>query len=103
MRVKDRLAGIAVVVSLSLMLGSGCASSPVEPSSSAVQVEQVPITSYMQSRVGTPDELSPIAPPEARKVRKVGDRWTCEINGQPMVYNDAASRWEPQSQADQKK
>jgi hypothetical protein len=48
----------------------------------------------MQSTVGTPDELSPIAPAEARKVCKVGNQWTCEINGQPMVYNEAASRWE---------
>ena len=59
------------------------------------QIEQSPKTPYMRSAVGTPDELSPLAPAEARKVKKVGDQWTCEINGQPMVYNDAASRWEP--------
>ena len=61
----------------------------------APPIEQPPKTSYMQSRVGTPDELSPVAPAEARKVCKVGNQWTCEINGQPMVYNEAASRWEP--------
>jgi hypothetical protein len=75
-----------VVVALLIMLGSGLAAPPIE---------QIPMTPYMQSTVGTPDELSPLAPAEARKVRKVGNQWTCEINGQPMVYNDAASRWEP--------
>ena len=94
MHVKIQLAFIAVVVALLVGLGSGFA---------APQIEQSPMTPYMQSRVGTPDELSPLAPAEARNVKKVGDRWTCEINGQPMVYNDAASRWEPQSQAGQKK
>jgi hypothetical protein len=95
MRVKGHIAGMAAA-SLWLILGGGCASSPVEPASSAVKVEQVPTTDYMRSRVGTTDELSPLAPPEARQVRKVGNRWTCELNGQIMVYNDAASRWEPQ-------
>jgi hypothetical protein len=61
----------------------------------APPIEQPPKTSYMQSKVGTADELSPIAPAEAKKVCKVGNQWTCEINGQPMVYNEAASRWEP--------
>jgi hypothetical protein len=93
---KDRLAGLAAVVSLSLMLGSGCASSPVATPSSAVRVEQVPITSHMQSRVGTPDELSPLAPAHARNVCKVGNRWTCELNGQVMFYNEATAGWEPQ-------
>ena len=94
MHVKIHLAWMAVVVALLIMLGSGFA---------APQIEQPPKTRYMQSTVGTPDELSPLAPAEARKVRKVGNQWTCEINGQPMVYNEAASRWEPQSQAGQKK
>jgi hypothetical protein len=86
MRVKIYLAGMAGVVALLLMMGSGFAAS---------EIVQPPKTSYMQSKVGTPDELSPIAPAEAKKVCKVGNQWTCEINGQPMVYNEAASRWEP--------
>jgi hypothetical protein len=98
MRRKDRFARLATIAALSLLFGGGCASSPAGPASGAVQVEQVPITGYMQSRVGTADELSPIAPPEARNIRKVGSRWTCELNGRVMVYNDAASRWEPQGQ-----
>jgi len=88
MRVKKYLAGLAGVAALLLMGGNVFAAPPIE---------QPPRTSYMQSRVGTPDELSPIAPAEAKKVCKVGDQWTCEINGQPMVYNEAASRWEPKS------
>jgi hypothetical protein len=86
MHVKIHFAWVAVVVALLIMLGTGLAAPPIE---------QIPMTPYMQSTVGTPDELSPLAPAEARKVRKVGNQWTCEINGQPMVYNDAASRWEP--------
>jgi hypothetical protein len=92
MQVKIHLAFLAVVGALLIGLGSGFA---------APQIEQSPMTPYMRSAVGTPDELSPLAPAEARKVKKVGDRWTCEINGQPMVYNAAAARWEPQSQAGQ--
>ena len=87
MHVKMQLAWMSVVAALLIMVGSGFA---------APQIEQPPKTSYMRSTVGTPDELSPLAPAEARKVRKVGNQWTCEINGQAMVYNEAASRWEPQ-------
>ena len=94
MHAKIQLAWMAGVVALLVMVGSG---------SAAPQIEQPPKTSYMRSAVGTPDELSPLAPAEARKVRKVGNQWTCEINGQPMVYNEPASRWEPQSQAGQTK
>jgi len=94
MQVKIYLAWMAAVVAVLSMLGSGFAATEI------VQPTQTP---YMRSTVGTPDELSPLAPAEARKVRKVGNQWTCEINGQPMVYNEAASRWEPQSQAIQKK
>ena len=86
MHVKIDFAVLAVVVALLISLGSGFAAPPIE---------QTPMTPYMRSAVGTPDELSPLAPAEARKVQKVGDHWTCEINGQPMVYNEAASRWEP--------
>ncbi len=52
----------------------------------------------MQSQVGTSNELSPLAPAEAKKVQKVGGRWTCELNGQPMMFNNATSCWEPQPQ-----
>ena len=86
MHVKIHLAWMAVVAALLILWGSGFAAPPIE---------QAPLTPYMRSTVGTPDELSPLAPAEARKVRKVGNQWTCEINGQPMVYNDATSRWEP--------
>ena len=86
MHVKIYLAGMAGVVALLLMGGSGFAAPPIV---------QPPKTSYMQSTVGTPDELSPLEPAEAKKVCKVGNQWTCEINGQPMVFNEASSRWEP--------
>jgi hypothetical protein len=86
MRVKIYLAWTAGVVALLLMMGSGFAAS---------EIVQPPKTSYMQSTVGTPDELSPLAPAAAKKVCRVGNQWTCEIDGQPMVYNEAASRWEP--------
>ena len=101
MHVKIDLARMVAAAALLIILGSGCASPPARHPSlagqqSAVQVEQVPITSYMRSREGTPDELSPLAPAEARNVRKVGHKWNCDLNGQTMMYNDATSRWEPQ-------
>jgi hypothetical protein len=101
MQVKIQLSGIMVVAAILLILSSGCASPPVEqPSSpgqqSIFQIEQPPMTNYMKSVVGTPDELSPIAPAEAINVRKVGNQWMCDFNGQVMVYNDASTRWEPQ-------
>ena len=86
MHVKKYFAGMAGVVAL-LLMGENVFAAP--------PIEQPPKTSYMQSTVGTPDELSPLAPAEARNVRKVGNQWTCEVNGQPMVYNEGASRWEP--------
>jgi hypothetical protein len=86
MRVKIYLAWTVGAVALLLMGGNVFAAPPIE---------QPPKTSYMQSKVGTPEELSPIAPAEAKKICKVGNQWTCEINGQPMVFNEAASRWEP--------
>jgi hypothetical protein len=94
MGMKRGLTWSAVVVAQLIMLGSGFAAS---------DIVQPPKTSYMQSVVGTPNELSPLAPAEARNVRKVGNQWTCEINGQPMVYNEGSSRWEPQPPAGQKK
>jgi hypothetical protein len=101
MRLKNYLSGMPVVTSILIILAGGCASSSVEPSSSKAQssvtsIEQPPMTTYMRSQIGTPNELSPIAPAEARNVRKVGNRWMCDLNGQAMVYNDATARWEPQ-------
>jgi hypothetical protein len=98
-----RLARMAVVAALLIFWGSGCASAPVEQpspqvqsSSSGIFVKQVPMTSYMRSQVGTPNELSPLAPPQAKNIRKVGGQWLCDINGQVYVF-DGVSRWEPQS------
>jgi hypothetical protein len=88
MQLKIHLFRMAVVASFLFILASGCASSSQE-------LVQPPMTDYMKSVVGTPDELSPIAPSAARNVRKVGNQWRCELGGQPMVYNDATSRWEP--------
>ena len=92
MQMNIRLSGMAAAASILVILASGCASS------SSSSLEQPPKTSYMKSAVGTPDELSPIAPAAARNVRKVGNRWLCDLNGQVMVFNDAAARWEPQQQ-----
>ena len=86
MHAKIHLAWMAGVGALLILLGTGFAAS---------EIVQPPQTPYMRSTVGTPDELSPLAPAGARQVRKVGNQWTCEINGQPMVYNEAVSRWEP--------
>ncbi len=79
----------AMVVSIFIILANGCASSSPE-------LVQPPATSHMQSAVGTPDEMSPLAPPEARNIRKVGNQWRCDVNGQVKVYNAATGRWEPQ-------
>ena len=89
MKIKIYLSGMAVVASMLIILASGCASS-------SASLEQPPVTSHMKSAVGTPDELSPLAPAEAKNLRKVGNRWLCDLNGQGMVYNDASARWEPQ-------
>jgi len=99
MQIKIYLSVMAVVASMSLILASGCASSSSSSSSSpssSPSLEQPQMTDYMRSRVGTPDELSPIAPAEARNVRKVGNQWLYDLNGQVWVYNDASARWEPQ-------
>lgn len=53
------------------------------------------MTSHMKSAVGTPDELSPLAPPGAKNIRKVGNQWMYDLNGYVMVYNAANARWEP--------
>lgn len=93
MHLKTNLAGMTVAALL-IMAAQGLAAPPLE---------QPPPTSYMRSQVGTPNELSPLAPAEARNVHKEGGQWTCEINGQVMIYNDAASRWEPKAPAGQQK
>ncbi len=87
MQRKIHLSGMAVAAALLMLLAGGCASSST--------LEQPAPTSQMQSAVGTPNELSPMAPPEARNVRKVGNQWMCDINGQVMVYNGASQKWEP--------
>ncbi len=89
--------GPAALLALVLASGlaTGCAApASRQPQASGIYVEQVPITSYMQSQVGTPNELSPIAPAEARNIRKVGGRWCCDLNGQARVFNGATSCWE---------
>ncbi len=98
---KIQLFKMAMAALLSIILASGCASSPVVPAPTQVQPgavysEQVPITDYMRSQVGTPNELSPIAPAEARNIRKVGHDWCCDLNGQSMVFDSATSCWVPQ-------
>ncbi|MFA5111729.1 MAG: hypothetical protein WC443_10015 [Desulfobaccales bacterium] len=88
MRVKIRLIWMAVMASLLISLVIGCASS-------SGPIQQPPTTSHMRSTVGTPDEICPLVPGEARNVRKVGNQWICDLNGQTMIYNDATQRWEP--------
>ncbi len=73
------------------------------PGLAAPPLEQPPATSYMRSQVGTPNELSPLAPAEARNIWKQGSQWTCELNGQVMIYNEVTSRWEPGTPKEPKK
>ncbi len=101
MQLKIRLSRMAAVAALLIITANGCTSSPVEPTASqagpaGIYIEQVPITDYMRSQVGTPNELSPLAPAEARNVRKVGDHWVCDLNSRPLRFNGASSCWEPQ-------
>jgi hypothetical protein len=104
MQAKANFVGIALLLALVIFWGSGCAtsssSSPAASTASpaasgAIRVEQVPITPYMSSQVGTPNELSPLAPAAGRNMRKVGDKWLCDINGQTMVFDSASSCWLP--------
>ena len=90
MKIKIYVPGMVVAASMVIILASGCASS------SSSSLAQPPATSHMKSAVGTPDELSPLAPAEARNLRKVGNRWLCDLNGKVMFYNDATASWEPQ-------
>jgi hypothetical protein len=100
MHPKINVAMLAVALSWLTITVAGCASSPAAPiaspaQSAALRLEQPAMTAYMRSRVGTPDELSPLAPAEAKSVHKVGDQWVCELNGKTMVYNSASACWEP--------
>jgi uncharacterized lipoprotein len=85
---KIRLVGMAVAASLLMLAVSGCASS------SGYKNPDVEATT--QRTKGTPNELSPLAPVGATNVKRVGNQWTCEQNGRTMIYNDAASCWQPQ-------
>jgi uncharacterized lipoprotein len=87
MKGKAYLAGMTVAALLLVILGSGCASS------SGYKNPDVEATK--QRTQGTADELSPLAPLGGQNVRKVGNQWTCEQNGRTMIYNDAASCWQP--------
>jgi hypothetical protein len=88
MHVKNRLAGLAAAASLLTILGSGCGSPSV--------YKNPDVETTKQRTMGTSDELSPQAPVGATNVKRVGNQWTCEHNGRLMIYNDTASRWEPQ-------
>ena len=85
---------LAIAASLLIISAAVCDSSSVP--SGPIRLEQPGMTDYMRSQVGTPDELSPMAPAEARNIHKVRDQWVCEVNGQTMVYNNATACWEPQ-------
>jgi hypothetical protein len=95
-------AALIVAALLLIFLASGCASSSggsapaVQPvsSSGGINVKQVPMTPYMRSQVGTPNELSPLAPAQASNIRKVKGQWLCDINGQVYVF-DGVSNWAP--------
>ena len=84
---QNRLAGLAAAALLLLFLGSGCATS------SGYKNPDVETTK--QRTAGTSDELSPLAPVGATNVKRVGNQWTCEQNGRVMIYDDAASCWQP--------
>jgi hypothetical protein len=88
MHIHHRFAGLAVAVSLSLLLGFGCA-----PASGYKNPD---VEATKQKTAGTSDELSPLAPVGATNVKRVGNQWTCEQNGRVMIYNEAASCWQPQ-------
>jgi uncharacterized lipoprotein len=87
MKAKAYLAGMTVAALLLVILGSGCASS------SGYKNPDVEATK--QRTAGTADELSPLAPVGATNVKRVGNHWTCEQNGRTMIYNEAASCWQP--------
>ena len=88
MQGKTFLARMAVAASLLVVLANGCAS----PST----YKNPDVEANKQRTMGTTDELSPLAPVGAPNVKRVGNQWTCEQNGRVMIYNDAASSWQPQ-------
>lgn len=106
MRAQINLAMLAATAALLLILAGGCASysggsssasSRVSSSAAApgaISIPQPPMTAYMRSQIGTPNELSPLAPGDAKNVHKVGDHWVCDLNGQTYTFNGAA--WVPQ-------
>ena len=82
MPAKIRLSGMTVAAALLVLLGSGCAEAPLQ---------QPQKTDYMKTQVGTTNELSPLAPVGGCDVRKVGNKWACDLNGQTLIYKDADS------------
>jgi hypothetical protein len=86
MRIKVQLAGMAASAVLLTILAGGCVT--------ASGYKNPDVETTKQRTLGTADELSPQAPGGACNVKKVGNQWTCELNGKTMVYNDAANRWE---------
>ena len=94
---------VLVVAATTLIFGGSSIAAPPGQSSGVIRIEQPPTTSYMQSQVGTPNELSPLAPAEAKNMRKVGNQWLCDVNGQTMVFIEGASCWEPHQQEGRKK
>jgi hypothetical protein len=87
--------GAVMAVAASLLIISAAVADPASAPTGVIRLEQPAMTDYMRSRVGSPDELSPLAPAEARNVHKVGDQWFCEVNGRTMVYNNTTACWEP--------
>ncbi len=87
MKIDRILSGLAIASLMFMILAVGCGSS-------SQPLQQPSMTSHMKSAVGPSDELSPMAPPEAKNIRKVGNQWQCEINGKEMRYNPATAQWE---------
>jgi hypothetical protein len=95
-KISGVISGVIIALAASLLIISTAVCDSSSASPGAIRLEQPGTTDYMRSQVGTPDELSPLAPAEARNVHKVRDQWVCEVNGQTMVYNNATACWEPQ-------
>ena len=93
MSTKINGAVLALAASLLIISAGFCDSSSAPTDLN--QVQQVPMTDYMRSQVGTPNELSPLAPAAARNIHKEGDHWVCELNGQTFVFDGA--HWVPQA------
>ncbi len=67
MTIDRTLSGLAIATLMFMILAIGCGSS-------SQPLQQPPMTSHMKSAVGTSNELSPMAPPEAKNIRKVGNQ-----------------------------